>query len=182
MQIAAGGALTPIGDPPLFLGFLRGVPFFWTLSQVWYIWLPATIMILAIFWFMDSRNKAEGAEPDPDYPMVSFLGTKSFVWVTIVILWSSAGFFALWNLEPKIANLWVLVIEPLLVVIPAFLIIPLGKAIKLRRNQVGVLALAAGLRNSGFAMAREWRRIVDANRTTGADTSTVNASSRKRLR
>jgi predicted permease len=73
-------------------------------------------------------------------------------WVTIVILWSSAGFFALWNLEPKIANLWVLVIEPLLVVIPAFLIIPLAKSIKLKRNQVGVLALAAGLRNSGFAL------------------------------
>jgi len=73
-------------------------------------------------------------------------------WFTIVVLWSTAGFFALWNLEPKIANLWVLAIEPLLVIIPAFLIIPLAKAIKLKRNQVGVLALAAGLRNSGFAL------------------------------
>jgi len=73
-------------------------------------------------------------------------------WVTIVILWSSAGFFALWNLQPDPANIWVLAIEPLLVVIPAFLIIPLGKAIRLKRNQVGVLALAAGLRNSGFAL------------------------------
>lgn len=73
-------------------------------------------------------------------------------WVTIVILWSSAGFFALWHLDPDPANLWVLAVEPLLVVIPAFLIIPLAKAIKLRRNQVGVLALAAGLRNSGFAL------------------------------
>ena len=73
-------------------------------------------------------------------------------WVTIVILWSSAGFLALWHLDPDPANLWVLVIEPLLVVIPAFLIIPLAKAIKLKRNQVGVLALAAGLRNSGFAL------------------------------
>lgn len=73
-------------------------------------------------------------------------------WVTIVILWSVAGLLALWNLQPTIANLWVLAIEPLLVVIPAFLIIPLGKAIKLKRNQVGVLALAAGLRNSGFAL------------------------------
>ena len=73
-------------------------------------------------------------------------------WVTIVILWSSAGFLALWHLDPDPANLWVLIIEPLLVVIPAFLIIPLAKAIKLKRNQVGVLALAAGLRNSGFAL------------------------------
>ncbi|MBX2850176.1 MAG: hypothetical protein KTR15_00355 [Phycisphaeraceae bacterium] len=73
-------------------------------------------------------------------------------WVTIVILWSSAGFLALWHLDPDPANLWVLAIEPLLVIIPAFLIIPLAKAIKLKRNQVGVLALAAGLRNSGFAL------------------------------
>jgi predicted permease len=73
-------------------------------------------------------------------------------WVTIVVLWSTAGFFALWKLTPDPANVWVLLIEPLLVVVPAFLIIPLGKAIKLRRDQVGVLALAAGLRNSGFAL------------------------------
>lgn len=73
-------------------------------------------------------------------------------WVTIVILWSSAGLLALWHLDPDPANLWVLLIEPLLVIIPAFLIIPLAKAIKLKRNQVGVLALAAGLRNSGFAL------------------------------
>ena len=78
--------------------------------------------------------------------------SRKIHWFTIVVLWSMAGFFALWNLQPEIANLWVLVIEPLLVVIPAFLIIPLGKAIKLKRNQVGVLALAAGLRNSGFAL------------------------------
>src|SRR5690606_34320239 len=51
-----GGALTPIGDPPLFLGFLRGVPFFWTIGHVWYIWLPTTILLLAIFLVFDMRN------------------------------------------------------------------------------------------------------------------------------
>lgn len=54
-----GGALTPIGDPPLFLGFLRGVPFFWTVSHVWYIWLPTILAILAVFWVVDARNKEE---------------------------------------------------------------------------------------------------------------------------
>ncbi|MEM6506185.1 MAG: hypothetical protein AAF711_12140 [Planctomycetota bacterium] len=78
--------------------------------------------------------------------------SRTVHWVTIVVLWSTVSLFALWNLEPKVANLWVLLIEPLLVVIPAFLIIPLGKAIALKRNQIGVLALAAGLRNSGFAL------------------------------
>ncbi|MEP0548376.1 MAG: sodium:proton antiporter [Rhodothermales bacterium] len=54
-----GGALTPIGDPPLFLGFLRGVPFFWTLVHVWYIWLPTLLILIAVFWVFDARNKLE---------------------------------------------------------------------------------------------------------------------------
>src|SRR5690606_40134578 len=57
-----GGALTPIGDPPLFLGFLRGVPFFWTLTHIWYIWLPTTLLLLAIFFIIDSRNKEARSE------------------------------------------------------------------------------------------------------------------------
>ena len=43
-----GGLLTPLGDPPLFLGFLNGVPFFWTLS-LWREWLCANGLVLAIF-------------------------------------------------------------------------------------------------------------------------------------
>lgn len=51
-----GGALTPIGDPPLFLGFLRGVPFFWTVEHLWYIWLPAVAFLAAVFYVVDRRN------------------------------------------------------------------------------------------------------------------------------
>src|SRR5690606_39639016 len=60
-----GGALTPIGDPPLFLGFLRGVPFFWTLAHVWYIWLPTVLLLLLIFYVIDSWNKAVSPDPVP---------------------------------------------------------------------------------------------------------------------
>lgn len=42
------GLLTPLGDPPLFLGFLHGVPFFWTLS-LWPQWLVANGLVLVIF-------------------------------------------------------------------------------------------------------------------------------------
>ena len=51
-----GGALTPIGDPPLFLGFLRGVPFFWTVTHIWYIWLPTVLILLGVFYVFDLRN------------------------------------------------------------------------------------------------------------------------------
>ena len=49
-----GGSLTPLGDPPLFLGFLKGVDFFWTTTAMF---VPMLIMIIAlsiIFYFLDS--------------------------------------------------------------------------------------------------------------------------------
>ncbi len=51
-----GGGLTPIGDPPLFLGYLKGVPFFWVLREVWPIWLLVVGFLLALFFVLDSVN------------------------------------------------------------------------------------------------------------------------------
>src|SRR5262249_44774402 len=48
-----GGLLTPLGDPPLFLGFLNGVPFEWTLS-LWKEWLLVNGLVLAIFFVWDT--------------------------------------------------------------------------------------------------------------------------------
>jgi len=81
-----GGALTPIGDPPLFLGFLRGVPFFWTLTHVWYIWLPTVLLLLLIFFVIDSRNKGVSPEIDPSKKTIGFVGKKSFLWVLVIIV------------------------------------------------------------------------------------------------
>lgn len=50
-----GGLLTPIGDPPLFLGFLRGVPFFWTLIHLFPIWALSNGILLVLFFLIDSR-------------------------------------------------------------------------------------------------------------------------------
>lgn len=49
----AGGLLTPLGDPPLFLGFLRGVPFLWTLRLL-PVWLLVNAALLVVFYFVDS--------------------------------------------------------------------------------------------------------------------------------
>ncbi len=49
-----GGLLTPIGDPPLFLGYLQGVPFLWTLKLFPY-WLAMVASLLAIYYIWDSR-------------------------------------------------------------------------------------------------------------------------------
>ena len=48
-----GGLLTPLGDPPLFLGYLEGVPFTWTL-QLWPQWLFMTVVLLATYFVWDS--------------------------------------------------------------------------------------------------------------------------------
>ena len=62
-----GGSLTPIGDPPLFLGFLRGVSFSWTLLHLWPETLFAAAVLLALFFALDTfLYKREGCvAPDP---------------------------------------------------------------------------------------------------------------------
>ena len=58
-----GGLLTPLGDPPLFLGFLKGVPFEWTLS-LWKEWLTVNILLLVVFniWDQIVMNREERQE------------------------------------------------------------------------------------------------------------------------
>ena len=64
-----GGALSPLGDPPLFVGFLHGVDFFWTTTHLWFQTLVAATLVLAAFigldsWFARRETvKTSGAEP-----------------------------------------------------------------------------------------------------------------------
>ncbi len=79
----AGGSLTPLGDPPLFLGFLQGVDFFWTVRTL----LPETLFLigslLLIFWLIDSwffkREKVLPVDPTPDTSRIGFDGGFNFV-------------------------------------------------------------------------------------------------------
>jgi Na+/H+ antiporter NhaD/arsenite permease-like protein len=48
-----GGLLTPLGDPPLFLGFLQGVPFFWTAKNLYYEFLASTVTLLLLYYLID---------------------------------------------------------------------------------------------------------------------------------
>jgi len=57
----AGGLLTPLGDPPLFLGFLRGVPFLWTLHLL-PEWLFVNGLLLISYYYLDAKMYAQ--EPD----------------------------------------------------------------------------------------------------------------------
>ncbi|MDR1085429.1 MAG: sodium:proton antiporter [Deltaproteobacteria bacterium] len=64
-----GGSLTPLGDPPLFLGFLKGVTFFWTAAHVWRQTLLLAVLLLTSHYFIDiylyrkeGRPKVESTE------------------------------------------------------------------------------------------------------------------------
>ncbi len=60
-----GGSLTPLGDPPLFLGFLKGVNFFWTTTAMLYPMLFMATSLLIIFYFLDTYfyNKEKLKQP-----------------------------------------------------------------------------------------------------------------------
>jgi Na+/H+ antiporter NhaD/arsenite permease-like protein len=83
------GLLTPLGDPPLFLGYLRGVPFTWTLSLAPY-WLLAVGYLLAIFYWVDARaygreEARDLAEDDLEVEPVRIHGGANFVLLAFVI-------------------------------------------------------------------------------------------------
>ncbi len=85
-----GGCLTPIGDPPLFLGFLKGVPFTWTITHNFFPWLLAIGLFCIIFYFYDKKmgklNPLFMEEYRERTNRVSMKGGKNFLWLFIVIL------------------------------------------------------------------------------------------------
>lgn len=75
-----GGSLTPIGDPPLFLGFLQGVPFQWTLALTPH-WIFSVGVVLVVFFFMDRHlARREGLEtPTGGGEPIRIQGSLNFV-------------------------------------------------------------------------------------------------------
>ena len=61
-----GGCLTPIGDPPLFLGYLQGIPFWWVARKCWPMWATAVGLLLGMFLVIDRRHRSRAtASPPP---------------------------------------------------------------------------------------------------------------------
>ena len=86
----AGGALTPLGDPPLFLGFLQGVDFFWTLRHVWDKALFLVGALLIIFyaldsWFYHRREELQATDPTPDTHALAIEGKVNLVLLVAIV-------------------------------------------------------------------------------------------------
>ncbi len=89
----AGGSLSPLGDPPLFLGFLNGVSFFWTTVHLALPMLFICGVLLVLFYALDSyyfRTKDESRsrflDPTPDSPPLGIDGKINFVLLGAVIV------------------------------------------------------------------------------------------------
>ncbi|WP_414691784.1 sodium:proton antiporter [Noviherbaspirillum sp.] len=112
----AGGSLTPLGDPPLFLGFLKGVDFFWTVQNIFPETLFLCVALLLIFFVLDSyycRRKEAGLplpDPTPD-KAISFEGKINFALlggiIGLVLLsgfWRSGVSFTVAGAEVELQN------------------------------------------------------------------------------
>lgn len=102
-----GGSLTPLGDPPLFLGFLKGISFFWTAQHLWAETLTVVVILLIIFYALDSfmmsaerkggrYTTQESIMSDKDPAVFAVQGKINFIYLAAVIglvlmsgIWSS---------------------------------------------------------------------------------------------
>lgn len=84
-----GGCLTPIGDPPLYLGYLKGIPFFWTLHRLYPMWLMAMGWLLMVFFILDWRNFQRAPTVIRDKETSSkawrFEGLHNLLWLGLVL-------------------------------------------------------------------------------------------------
>ena len=83
-----GGGLTPMG-PPLFLGYLKGVPFTWMLQNCWFHWCVATAALLLIFYFVDRHNFRRAPRPASQskaaFRKIAIEGKRNIVFVAIIL-------------------------------------------------------------------------------------------------
>jgi Na+/H+ antiporter NhaD/arsenite permease-like protein len=108
-----GGALTPLGDPPLFLGFLHNVPFFWVTKAILPHMLFTACIVLSVFFVLDSiyyRKERPLGEKGENRVSLKIRGAHNFFFlggVIAMVLMSGywkAGHFSVWGVEVEIQN------------------------------------------------------------------------------
>ena len=93
-----GGCLSPIGDPPLFSGFLKGVPFTWPLRYNLLPWIITNGMLLLIFYILDNKNELKAIKIQNYGSTIEINGKQNLIFVALTI-------FAIF-LNPMVFN-WV---------------------------------------------------------------------------
>jgi Na+/H+ antiporter NhaD/arsenite permease-like protein len=85
-----GGCLTPIGDPPLFLGYLYGIPFWWVAEHCLPMWATGIAVLLAVFYFVDRFNFAraprEVREKETAHEQWRFEGLSNTFFLAVILV------------------------------------------------------------------------------------------------
>lgn len=173
-----GGALTPAG-PPLFLGYLKGVPFFWLLQipQVWLAWLMCVGVLLAVFFIMDSVNfRQRNVETEAiTSNRIRWEGSHNFLWLLVILglvllqkgpwpkglehssMAASIGNATGWG-DAKSAENLITVVVALLMIVAAYLAHTFTNQDTLKRNEFDL----APMREVGFLFAGIFATMVPA--------------------
>lgn len=85
-----GGALTPVGDPPLFMGFLRGVPFFWTTIHLLPLYVFTSVVLLVIYYIFENKmykkDLAEGCvQPEHTGEKIKIEGLHNLLYIVLIL-------------------------------------------------------------------------------------------------
>lgn len=133
-----GGGLTPLGDPPLFIGFLKGVDFFWTVKHMMFPVLLTAILLLIIFYFIDChyyKNSDQILLQDPTPTRsIKIYGKHNIILLVAIIgtvllsgIWQSTTLFNLFGIQ---LSLSAIVRDTLLIAITIISIIITPKQVR----------------------------------------------------
>ena len=155
-----GGMLTPLGDPPLFLGYLQGVPFAWTL-RLWPHWLFMTGVLLLLYFVWDTREHARESavarrRDRADIAPLRVQGALNALWLALVVLavallaapWRELAILtcagvSLWRTPPSIRHANGVTAHPMIEVAVLFVgifltMIPALELLRVRGGELGV--------------------------------------------
>lgn len=109
-----GGALTPLGDPPLFVGFLKGVDFFWTAKSIWLQTTIVAVAVLIIFFILDEflwRKEKDAADQFQTPSKIRVRGTINFLLIALIIasillsaFWKPGVIFDIFGTKVELQN------------------------------------------------------------------------------
>jgi len=136
-----GGSLTPLGDPPLFLGFLHGVPFFWTLLHIFPETLITVLFLLTIYFALDSFYYSRETKEGKAVIAHEKLGIEGahnllfLVGVVLAVLFSGSvrlGDVQIFGVERQIETL---IRDGVIIVMGALSLLTTNKATRYEKNQ-----------------------------------------------
>jgi Na+/H+ antiporter NhaD/arsenite permease-like protein len=105
-----GGSLTPLGDPPLFMGFLRGVDFMWTVEHMFLPALVSAALLILLFYGLDRRawrreTEAVRGSNQSSNGALQVRGLSNILWLAVVIgavlmsgIWDTDVAIPVWHL------------------------------------------------------------------------------------